>query len=42
MERLWADTVARARSFTERRSTEASFIETPRHLNFASAAWLGP
>ena len=46
LERLWEDTVARARTFPEaalHRSIddEWSFIETLRHLNFASAAWVG-
>jgi hypothetical protein len=46
LERLWADTVARARTFPEaalHRSVddEWSFIQTLRHLNFASAAWVG-
>ncbi|MEV4179163.1 DinB family protein [Nonomuraea sp. NPDC049709] len=46
LERRWADTVARARTFPEEalhRSVEEewSFIQTLRHLNFASAAWVG-
>ncbi|MFB4273804.1 DinB family protein [Nonomuraea sp. MTCD27] len=46
LERRWADTVARARTFPEEalhRSVddEWSFIQTLRHLNFASAAWVG-
>jgi hypothetical protein len=46
LERLWGDTVARARTFPEaalHRSVddEWSFIQTLRHLNFASAAWVG-
>jgi DinB family protein len=46
LERLWDDTVARARTFPEaalHRSVdeEWSFIQTLRHLNFASAAWVG-
>ncbi|MEO3924208.1 DinB family protein [Micromonosporaceae bacterium B7E4] len=46
LERLWAETVARARSFPEaalHRSVddEWSFVQTLRHLNFASAAWVG-
>jgi hypothetical protein len=46
LERLWAGTVARARTFPEaalHRSVddEWSFIQTLRHLNFASAAWVG-
>ena len=45
LERLWEGTVARAREFPEvelHRSTdeEWSFIQTLRHLNFASAAWV--
>jgi hypothetical protein len=45
LERLWADTVARARTFPEamlhrRVDDEWSFIETLRHLGFASAAWV--
>jgi DinB superfamily/Pentapeptide repeats (9 copies) len=46
LERLWEGTVARARAFpaaTLHRSVdeEWSFIQTLRHLNFASAAWVG-
>jgi hypothetical protein len=46
LERLWEGTVARARTFPEaalHRSVddEWSFIQTLRHLNFASAAWIG-
>jgi hypothetical protein len=46
LERLWAGTVARARALPEaalHRSVddEWSFIQTLRHLNFASAAWVG-
>ena len=46
LERLWDGTVARARTFPEatlHRSVddEWSFIQTLRHLNFASAAWVG-
>jgi hypothetical protein len=46
LERLWDGTVARARSIPEadlHRSIddEWSFIQTLRHLNFASAAWVG-
>jgi hypothetical protein len=46
LERLWEGTVARARTFpaaTLHRSVddEWSFIQTLRHLNFASAAWVG-
>jgi hypothetical protein len=46
LERLWEGTVARARAFPEatlHRSVddEWSFIQTLRHLNFASAAWVG-
>ncbi|MFI6318961.1 DinB family protein [Nonomuraea sp. NPDC050556] len=45
LERLWAGTVARARSLPEealhrRVDDEWSFVETLRHLNFASAAWV--
>jgi uncharacterized protein YjbI with pentapeptide repeats len=44
--RLWHDTVDRARSLPPdalhtRVKGEWSFIETLRHLNFASAAWVG-
>jgi hypothetical protein len=46
LERLWDDTVARARTFPEDAlhrgvDGEWSFIQTLRHLNFASAAWVG-
>lgn len=46
LERLWEGTVARARGFPEatlHRSVDGewSFIQTLRHLNFASAAWVG-
>jgi hypothetical protein len=46
LERLWEGTVNRARSFPEaalHRSVddEWSFIQTLRHLSFASAAWVG-
>ena len=46
LERLWENTVARARTYPEaalHRSIddEWSFIETLRHLNFASGAWVG-
>lgn len=46
LERLWEGTIARAREFPEaalHRSVggEWSFIQTLRHLNFASAAWVG-
>lgn len=46
LERLWAGTVARARTFPEAAlhrgvDDEWSFIQTLRHLNFASAAWVG-
>jgi hypothetical protein len=46
LERLWDGTAARARTLPEdalHRSVddEWSFIETLRHLNFASAAWVG-
>jgi hypothetical protein len=46
LERLWAGTVARARTFPEADlhrnvDDEWSFIQTLRHLNFASAAWVG-
>jgi len=45
LERLWEGTVARARTFPEEalhRSVddEWSFIQTLRHLNFASACWV--
>lgn len=44
LERLWAGTVARARTFPEAAlhrgvDGEWSFIQTLRHLNFATAAW---
>jgi hypothetical protein len=46
LERLWEGTVARARTFPETVlhrgvDDEWSFIQTLRHLNFASAAWVG-
>ena len=46
LERLWEGTVARARTFPEAKlhqsvRDEWSFIQTLRHLNFASAAWVG-
>jgi uncharacterized damage-inducible protein DinB len=46
LERLWEGTVARARTLPEsalHRSVddEWSFIQTLRHLNFATAAWVG-
>jgi hypothetical protein len=46
LERLWESTVARARTFPESAlhrgvDDEWSFIQTLRHLNFASAAWVG-
>jgi hypothetical protein len=46
LERLWEGTVARARTFPEpllheRVGEEWSFVQTLRHLNFASAAWVG-
>lgn len=46
LERLWEDTVARARTFPEaalHRSVddEWSFVQTLRHLSFASAGWVG-
>jgi uncharacterized protein YjbI with pentapeptide repeats len=45
IERLWEGTVARARTFPESVlhesvDGEGSFIQTLRHLNFASAAWV--
>jgi hypothetical protein len=45
LERLWEGTVARARTFPETLLHESvdgewSFIQTLRHLNFASAAWV--
>ena len=46
LERLWAETEARARALPpellhEHVRDEWSFIETLRHLGFASAAWVG-
>jgi hypothetical protein len=46
LERRWEGTVARARTFPEAAlhrgiDDEWSFIQTLRHLNFASAAWVG-
>jgi len=46
LERLWASTVERARSLPpsalhESVDDEWSFIQTLRHLGFASAAWVG-
>lgn len=46
LERLWEGTVERARTFPETAlhrgvDDEWSFIQTLRHLNFASAAWVG-
>ena len=46
LEGLWEGTVARARTFPEAAlhcsvDDEWSFIQTLRHLNFASAAWVG-
>nr|MDT0657321.1 DinB family protein [Micromonospora sp. DSM 115978] len=46
LERLWADTLARAETFPVEAlhrgvDGEWSFIQTLRHLNFASAAWAG-
>jgi DinB superfamily len=46
LERLWDGTLARARTFPEamlheRVEDEWSFIQTLRHLNFATAAWIG-
>jgi len=46
LERLWVETVERARTFPEEdlhRSVdeEWSFVQTLRHLGFASAAWVG-
>jgi DinB family protein/pentapeptide repeat protein len=46
LERLWEDTVGRARTFPEAAlhrgvDDEWSFIQTLRHLGFASAAWVG-
>ncbi|WP_117213324.1 DinB family protein [Allorhizocola rhizosphaerae] len=45
LDRLWAGTVARARMFPEASlhrtvDDEWSFIQTLRHLNFATAAWV--
>lgn len=45
LERLWESTVARARTFPEAElhrgvDDEWSFIQTLRHLSFASAAWV--
>jgi len=46
LEQLWDVTIARARTFPESTlhlgvDDEWSFIQTLRHLNFASAAWIG-
>ncbi|MEU6794367.1 DinB family protein [Nonomuraea wenchangensis] len=46
LERLWEGTLARARTFPEAElhrgvDDEWSFIQTLRHLSFASAAWAG-
>ncbi len=46
LERLWEGTLARARTFPEAElhssvDEEWSFIQTLRHLNFATAAWVG-
>ena len=46
LERLWEGTVARAKALPETAlhlsvDDEWSFIQTLRHLNFASAAWVG-
>lgn len=46
LERLWAGTIERARTFPAAAlhlgvNDEWSFIQTLRHLNFASAAWVG-
>jgi hypothetical protein len=46
LERLWEGTTARARTFpaaalNQSVDDEWSFIQTLRHLNFASAAWVG-
>jgi hypothetical protein len=46
LERLWEGTVQRARTFPEAAlhksvDDEWSFIQTLRHLNFATAAWVG-
>jgi hypothetical protein len=45
LERLWAGTITRARTFPQAAlhqgvDDEWSFIQTLRHLNFASAAWV--
>ncbi len=45
LERLWGETIARARTFPEaslnvRVNDEWSFVQTLRHLNFACAAWV--
>ncbi|CAN5874981.1 hypothetical protein BH24ACT8_BH24ACT8_04130 [soil metagenome] len=46
LEQLWEGTLARARTFPEAAlhrnvDDEWSFIQTLRHLNFATAAWVG-
>ena len=46
LERMWADTVERARrlpeaALHERVDEEWSFVETLRHLGFATACWVG-
>lgn len=46
LERLWAETIARAETLPEETlhrgvDDEWSFVQTLRHLNFASAAWVG-
>jgi hypothetical protein len=46
LERRWAETVARARTFPDAAlhrnvDDEWSFVQTLRHLNFACAAWVG-
>lgn len=46
VDRLWAETVARARALSEERlhervDDEWSFVETLRHLGFAHACWVG-
>lgn len=46
LERLWAETLVRAQALPEAAlhrevDEEWSFIQTLRHLNFASAAWVG-
>ncbi|MER6579875.1 DinB family protein [Nonomuraea sp. NPDC001023] len=46
LDRLWAGTLARAATFPEAAlhqnvDGEWSFVQTLRHLNFASAAWVG-